>query len=101
MPAPARGRAAGKSLKVWRDALTRELNNPVDQKIANSPKRLEGVAKACVDAALAGDMQAITEIGNRIDGRPQMAPEDAETFDGLGVVLAGAWARMKGGDNAA
>jgi hypothetical protein len=101
MPAAARGRAAGKSAKTWREALQRALNKPVDPKKANSPKRLEGVADACVDAALAGDMQAIGEIGNRIDGRPKMAPEDAETLDNFGVVLAGAWARMKGGDHAA
>src|SRR5690349_11315819 len=98
MPAAARGRQAGKSLKTWRDALDRELRKPVDPKIVNSPKRLEGVAEACVNAALGGDMQAIAEIGNRIDGRPQMAPEDAETFDGLGTVLAEAWARMRPAD---
>lgn len=101
MPAAARGRAAGKSAKVWREALTRELNRPVDPQNANSPKRLEGVATACVNAALAGDMQAIAEIGNRIDGRPKMAEEDAETFDNLGVVLANAWSRMKGSPRAA
>lgn len=101
MPRAAQGRAAGKSLKVWRDALQRELNKPVDPKKANSPKRLEGVAIACVNAALDGDMSAIAEIGNRIDGRPQMAPEDAETFDGLGAVLAAAWSRLKGGAHAA
>lgn len=101
MPSPARGRAAGKSLKVWRDALQRELNKPVDPKEANSPKRLEGVATACVNAALEGDMTAIAEIGNRMDGRPKMAEEDAEAFDNFGTMLADAWSRLKGGANAA
>lgn len=79
MPAAARGRQTGKSLKVWRDALDRELRRPVDPAMAGSPKRLEGVARACVEAALKGDMQAIAEIGNRIDGKvTQVVAGDAE-----------------------
>lgn len=100
MPVAARGRQTGKSLKVWRDALDRELRKPVDPKKAKSPKRLEGVAIACVNAALAGDMQAITEIGNRMDGRPKMAEEDADALDGLGTILATAWVRLRGANAA-
>ena len=83
MPAALRGRALGKSAKVWRDALERELARPVDPRIAKSPRRLEGVAQACVDAALAGDVAAIKEIGDRIDGRTVQPIEVSRPIDGM------------------
>jgi len=69
MPAAARGRAAGKSAKVWREALQRALNKRVNPADEESPRRLEAIAEAVVDAAMQGDMQAIREIGERIDGK--------------------------------
>ena len=83
MPAALRGRALGKSAKVWRDALERELARPVDPKVAKSPKRLEGVAMACVNAALAGDVAAIKEIGDRIDGRTVQPIEVSRPVDDM------------------
>ena len=41
--------------------------------------RLMRIAEACVLAAEAGDMQAIKEIGDRLDGRP--AQESTVTID--------------------
>lgn len=68
MPAVARGRAAGKSAKVWRDALDRALTKRIGPN-EDSPRRLEAVAEACVAAAISGDVMAIREIGDRIDGK--------------------------------
>lgn len=70
MPVALRGRAVGKTQKVWRDALQRELNRVVDPKDAKSPRRFEAAATALVDAALDGDVTALKEIGDRIDGKP-------------------------------
>lgn len=82
MPAAARGRAAGKSAKLWRDALFRELNQKVDKSAPDSPRRLELVAKATVDAAIAGDMSAAREIGDRLDGKANqpLSGDDGSPF---------------------
>lgn len=58
--------------KPWADAL-RVCINEIDP--VTRIKKLRLIAKATVDAAIMGDMQAIREIGDRIDGKPQMAIE--------------------------
>jgi hypothetical protein len=67
MPAAAKGRAAGKSTKPWRDALRIAVNRDDP----NEPKRkiLAALAEATVKAALAGDIQAIKEVADRLDGK--------------------------------
>ena len=60
------------------------------------------IAEATIEAAKTGDMEAVKEIGNRLDGKAVQQTDlniDA-TADFVGH-LAGAWARMKGGGNAA
>lgn len=47
--------------KAWFDALRKECVQR---------KALDLIAKKVVDAALAGEQWAITEIGNRMDGKP-------------------------------
>lgn len=42
-------------------------------------RRLLTIAEKCADAALAGDMQAIKEIGDRLDGKP--AQESTVTIE--------------------
>ena len=42
-------------------------------------KKLRKIAQACVDAALEGKMDAIREIGDRLDGKP--AQEQTVTID--------------------
>lgn len=48
--------------KRWQSAL--------DRLFAQSPERLAKIAEATVSAAEAGEPWAITEIGNRLDGKP-------------------------------
>lgn len=61
--------------KPWSDALRIAVfRDDVDGK-----RRLLKIAQACADAALAGDMQAIKEIGDRLDGKP--AQESTVTFN--------------------
>lgn len=60
-----------KSDKPWRDALMRALYRRAAGE--GSPKRLEVVAERCVTKALAGDVTAIKEIADRLDGRPHQS----------------------------
>jgi len=62
--------AGGKPDKIWRDALMRA----VKREIANGPgRKLEMLADKLVDKALEGDVSALKEIGDRIDGKPAQA----------------------------
>lgn len=61
--------------KPWADALRLAV-------MADGPngiRRLRAIAEKCADAAMAGDMQAIKEIGDRLDGKP--AQEQTVTID--------------------
>lgn len=61
---PSRG---GKPDKLWRDALMRAVKRAAD---GTKTKRLEKLADKLVDEALAGNVVALKEIGDRLDGRP-------------------------------
>lgn len=60
------GNVNGRKGKLWFDALRKE----VVQRDA-----LGKIAKKVVDAAEAGELWAIQEIGNRFDGKPAQAVE--------------------------
>lgn len=61
--------------KPWADAL--RLAAMAND--AEGIRKLRRIAEKCVDAAMAGDMQAMKEVGDRLDGRP--AQEATVTFD--------------------
>lgn len=57
--------------RPWREA--------IDRAIKRDRAALDNVAKALIAAAQAGDMQAIKELGDRLDGKPpQTIAGDAE-----------------------
>jgi hypothetical protein len=65
----ARNTPAGgaKPDKLWRDALTLAIKRAGD----DDPRPyIARIAAKCVEKALEGDMQAIKEIGDRLDGKP-------------------------------
>lgn len=66
MAAAARGR--GVFEKPWREAIHRA----VKRKLAGEgdPRALDRLAQTLVREALAGDISALKEIGDRLDGRP-------------------------------
>lgn len=78
------GKQGHKTDKLWRDALMRAVKRAVGN--GKKTKRLEALADKCVERGLAGDMQAIKEIGDRLDGKPAQAvnlsgdPENPITF---------------------
>ena len=46
------------------------------------PQKIERLADKVVDLALSGDMQAIKEIGDRMDGKPSQATETSMNVSG-------------------
>jgi hypothetical protein len=68
MTRAAVGKAASGRHKPWRDALRIAVNrdDPTDPK----RKVLAALAEATVQAALAGDISAVKEIADRLDGKP-------------------------------
>ena len=64
---PAEGR---KGDKLWRDAIMRAIKREeIDAASGERTKRLEMLADKLVERALDGDMAALKEIGDRIDGK--------------------------------
>lgn len=57
--------------KPWADA----LRLAVFREDTEGRRRLQAIAEKCADAAEAGDMQAMKEIGDRLDGKPAQALE--------------------------
>ena len=60
--------AGRKGEKFWADAVRRAVNRRLDD-IEGQPKKLDRLADKMVEAGLEGDMQAIKEIGDRLDGK--------------------------------
>ena len=60
----------GKPDKLWRDALQRAVKREIDDADGKPTKALEVMADKTVKKAVEGDMAAIKEIGDRLDGRP-------------------------------
>lgn len=56
-----------KGEKLWRDAILRAVNRRME---GNNTKHLELLADKIVAEGLAGNIEAIKEIGNRLDGKP-------------------------------
>ena len=53
--------------RPWQEA----LRLAVSDMTPDGRQRLRAIAEKVVEQALAGDMEAIREIGNRLDGRPR------------------------------
>jgi hypothetical protein len=68
---------------AWRQALQRAVNRRMAGQ--GSPKRLERLADVVVEQALGGDMAAVREIGDRLDGKAVAR----QVIEGDGALLAG------------
>lgn len=75
-----------KTDKVWRDAILRALKRR-DSK--EDPQALEKLADALVLKGIGGDVPALREIGDRLDGKPaQVIQGDPDAPIGLSVSWA-------------
>ena len=68
------GNQNGVKAKIWEQAIHRHL--------AKRPKDLEEAADALFAAAKAGDISAIKEIGDRLDGKPHQTQSVDATLTG-------------------
>ena len=59
-----------KSDKLWRDAIMRAVKRQV---VKGGGKYLDVLADKLVKIAAEGDVHALKEIGDRLDGKPSMA----------------------------
>lgn len=66
MAAP-KGNQNAKKAKVWSDAIRKAL--------AGDKGRLERLARALLDKAEEGDMAALREVGDRLEGKPVQSHE--------------------------
>lgn len=70
MAAPI-GNQNAKRAKRWRDALVKALARYAnDEAKISAGQALDRIAEKVVVMALGGDRDSITEIGNRLDGKP-------------------------------
>ena len=89
MGAPLGNRNAARA-RVWQAAIMRALEqrSRLDQKEA-----LDTLAHALIDKAADGDMTALRELGDRLDGKPHQSV-DAEISGGLDVNIQGTDAQL-------
>ena len=78
MAAPKRA-VGPKSDKLWRDALMVAVKREM---AGGKSRKLAKLADALVDRALDGDVAALREIGDRLDGKPTQGVELGGTEGG-------------------
>ena len=70
MAAPNNPKGA-KSDKLWRDAIQRAVKRRLNGE--GNPQALDELADKLISKGLEGDIPAIKEIGDRLDGKPAQA----------------------------
>ena len=78
------GNQNAKKGKAWADAIKRAIREKYDGEDWES--KLAALAKNLVDAAAKGDLGALKEVGDRIDGKPKQQIE-ASGADGGPIVI--------------
>lgn len=59
--------------KAWRDAVQKAVCKRVEDGDHKGKQKLEAMADMLADAGVAGEIAAIREIGDRLDGKPAQA----------------------------
>ena len=72
--------------KIWRDALMRAVKR---QKDKGGSKYLEILADKTVNLGLEGNINAIKEIGDRLDGKPAQGVDHSGNMTGSFTILSG------------
>lgn len=83
MGAPVGNTNSSKNNRLWAETIRRAV-------VQSDPDRLRRIAEALLSKAETGDINAIREIGDRLDGKPQQAMELAgpDGSDLFGALLA-------------
>ena len=69
--------------KIYREALRLEL---ADMREGIDLKKLREIARTHIEKAAAGDMQAIKELADRLDGKPAQIPDHEFDKEGESVL---------------
>ena len=81
------GNAAGrpKDSKLWQDALKRSLKKLSKGKVDHA--KLDQIAEKVINLACAGDMNAVQELANRLDGKATnfLVVENRTAFDDMAL----------------
>lgn len=74
--------------KAWRDALRLAVMRPADEKAPKPKTNLDVLALALISAGKTGDVPALKEIGDRLDGKvPQALQHEGEGGGPITVVI--------------
>lgn len=79
MGAPAGNQNASRA-KVWRSAIERALERRTVSR-ADGQKEIDALAEKLLELVAAGDLSALKEFGDRIDGKPAQAIIGGEDGD--------------------
>lgn len=71
MPAPQGNKNAARA-KVWHAAIMRALDKR-DQSRVDGKKEIDALAEKLIELVAAGDLAALKEFGDRLDGKPAQA----------------------------
>jgi hypothetical protein len=82
----------GKPDKLWKDALRIAALRPDPE----GRRKLAVIADKLVDLAMAGDVAAIREIGDRLDGKPAQAITGDDDAPPIKTVLEVMWGGSSG-----
>lgn len=84
--------------KVWREAVLRAVKRrfPAADGEDKDPQALDRIADALVNAAMTGDIQAIKEVGDRVDGKPAQAIVGDDTDAPIKTVMEIVWGGSTG-----
>lgn len=72
--------AGKKGANIWTQAVRRAVKRRIDG-VEGKPRKLEHLADKLVEAGLAGDIHALKEIGDRVEGKARQSV-DLSSKDG-------------------
>lgn len=81
MAGAPKGNTNAKNKGIWRDAIRRAL--------AKHKDALDACANQLVAAAMSGDLQALKELGDRLDGKPAQSMALTDPDGGPLRIVAG------------
>jgi hypothetical protein len=73
--------AGRKGEKFWADAVRRAVMRRMDD-VEGKPQKLERLADKIVEAGMEGDIQALKEIGDRLDGKATQQTDSTVNLSG-------------------
>lgn len=74
---PSRGRPTGSEVKPWQAA----IRKAVRKRALDGGKAIDKLARSLVAQGLEGNISALTEIGNRLDGKASQPIEHSGSVD--------------------